>query len=348
MRDENQEQEVSRESIISGGSESIDESTLTSLRPKNLNEYIGQEAVVKKLSIAIQAALGRGEPLDHILFHGPPGLGKTTLAHIVATEMNAGFVSASGPALERAADLVGILTNLQQGDILFIDEMHRLPRIVEEYLYPAMEDFEIDIILDPGPHARTVRLDLAEFTIVGATTRAGLITGPMRDRFGLSLHMQFYTPCELTEIVRRSSKILKIDISDEGAETIALRSRGTPRISNRLLKRVRDFAQVEEKDSITEDVAVEAMDIHGIDEAGLDSLDRKYLQIIIKQYTGGPVGVAALAATLNEEQDTLIDMVEPFLLSAGFLNRTSRGRMSTPQACRHLGLDHRGQKELLL
>lgn len=343
---------MSRESIISGEAQRIDEaadeSTLASLRPERLDEYIGQEAVKQKLSIAIRAALGRGEPLDHILFHGPPGLGKTTLAHIVSSEMRAGLVCTSGPALERAADLVGILTNMQQGDILFIDEIHRLPRVVEEYLYPAMEDFKIDIVLDPGPHARTIRLDLAEFTIVGATTRAGLITGPLRNRFGLSLHMQFYAASELAEITRRSSRILNLEITEGGAETIALRSRGTPRICNRLLKRVRDFAQVEGKDAITEDVAVEAMDIHGVDEAGLDSLDRKYLTVIIKQYTGGPVGVAAMAATLNEEKDTLIDVVEPYLLISGFLNRTSRGRMTTIKAYRHLGLKYSSQEELPL
>jgi Holliday junction DNA helicase RuvB len=313
-----------------------------------LVEYVGQKAVVQKLEIAIKAALGRGEPLDHLLFHGPPGLGKTTLAHIVSNEMDAGLVCSSGPALERAADLVGILTNMQKGDVLFIDEIHRLPRVVEEYLYPAMEDFQIDIVLDPGPHARTVRLDLPEFTIIGATTRAGLITGPLRNRFGLSLHMQFYSTDELAEIIGRSSRILKLSITDGGAETIALRSRGTPRICNRLLKRVRDFAQVEGLDTITEDVAVEAMDIHGVDEAGLDSLDRKYLRVIIDQYSGGPVGVAALAATLNEEKDTLIDVVEPYLLISGFLNRTSRGRMTTPKACAHLGMSSQGQERLPL
>ncbi len=343
---------MSRESIVSGESQRMDEitdeKTLASLRPENLNEYVGQEAVIQKLSIAIKAALGRGEPLDHILFHGPPGLGKTTLAHIVSNEMNAGLVCTSGPVLERAADLVGILTNLQRGDVLFIDEIHRLPRVVEEYLYPAMEDFKIDIVLDPGPHARTVRLDLAEFTIIGATTRAGLITNPLRNRFGLSLHMQFYNPDELAVIIRRSSRILKLEITEGGAETIALRSRGTPRICNRLLKRARDFAQVEGKDTITEDVAVEAMDIHGVDEAGLDNLDIKYLSVIIRQYSGGPVGVAAMAATLNEEKDTLIDVVEPYLLISGFLNRTSRGRMATLKAYRHLGLKRNSQEELPL
>ncbi|MFO8183405.1 MAG: Holliday junction branch migration DNA helicase RuvB [Candidatus Aegiribacteria sp.] len=343
---------MSRESIlssqVSGPEEAAEERTLASLRPRSLAEYVGQDDVVQKLGIAIKAALGRGEPLDHILFHGPPGLGKTTLAHIVSNEMSAGLVCSSGPALERAADLVGILTNLQQGDVLFIDEIHRLPRVVEEYLYPAMEDFQIDIVLDPGPHARTVRLDLSEFTIIGATTRAGLITGPLRNRFGLSLHMQFYNTSELAEILRRSSGILKLEVTEGGAETIALRSRGTPRICNRLLKRVRDFAQVEGMDTVTEEVAVEAMDIHGVDEAGLDGLDRRYLRVIIEQYSGGPVGVAALAATLNEEKDTLIDVVEPYLLISGFLNRTSRGRMTTQKAWRHLGLNPSGQDELPL
>lgn len=343
---------MTRESMLSGKHTGIDEvadeTILPSLRPETLKEYIGQKEVVQKLSIAIRAALGREEPLDHILFHGPPGLGKTTLAHIVSNEMKTGLVCTSGPALERAADLVGILTNLQRGDVLFIDEIHRLPRVVEEYMYPAMEDFKIDIVLDPGPHARTVRLDLAEFTIVGATTRAGLITGPLRNRFGLSLHMQFYRAEELVEIIRRSARILDLDITDGGAETISLRSRGTPRICNRLLRRVRDFAQVQGSGKVTEDVAVEAMDIHGVDEAGLDGLDRKYLSVIIRQYSGGPVGVAALAATLNEEKDTLIDVVEPYLLISGFLNRTSRGRMTTQKAWRHLGIPRTGQEELPL
>jgi len=339
---------MTRESIVSGELQYGEETVLTTLRPGSLKEYVGQDSVVQNLSIAIQAALGRSEPLDHILFHGPPGLGKTTLAHVVAKEMDADLVSTAGPALERAADLIGVLTNLKRGDILFVDEMHRLPRVVEEYLYPAMEYFTIDFILDPGPHARTVKLDLAPFTLVGATTRAGLITGPLRDRFGLSLHLQFYRIAELASIVRRSAGILDIQVTPAAAETIAMRSRGTPRISNRLLKRVRDFAQVEDRDVVDEDTAVEAMDIHGVDEAGLDGLDRRYLRVIIDQYGGGPVGVAALAATLNEEQDTLIDVVEPFLLSAGFLNRTSRGREATSKACAHLGLTGRGQRELPL
>jgi len=329
---------MSRQALLASEAQNGEESVLSTLRPRSLPEYIGQKRVVENLSIAIRAARGRGEPLEHVLFHGPPGLGKTTLAHVIAAEMEATIVTSSGPALARAADLVGILTNLKKGDILFIDEIHRLPSVVEEYLYPAMEDFAIDFVLDPGPHARTVRLSLARFTVVGATTRAGLLTGPLRDRFGLSLHLGFYTAGDLSTIVRRSAGLLGIPLSGEAAETIAMRSRGTPRIANRLLKRVRDFAQVSGKPEVDEDTAVEAMDLHGVDEAGLDALDREYLRVIIQQYSGGPVGVSALAATLHEEQDTLIDMVEPFLLAAGFLNRTSRGRCATPFACRHLGL----------
>jgi len=339
---------MTRESIVSRELQEGDDGVLTTLRPRTLAEYVGQDSVVQNLSIAIQAARGRNEPLDHVLFHGPPGLGKTTLAHVVACEMEADIVSTAGPALERAADLIGILTNLKRGDILFVDEMHRLPRVVEEYLYPAMEDFTIDFVLDPGPHARTVKLDLAPFTLIGATTRAGLITGPLRDRFGLALHLQFYRTAELASIVRRSAGILAVQLTEGAAEAIALRSRGTPRISNRLLRRARDFAQVEERSVIDEETAVEAMDIHGVDEAGLDGLDRRYLRVIVEQYGGGPVGVAALAATLNEEQDTLIDVVEPFLLAAGFLNRTSRGREATSRACDHLGLSGRGQRALPL
>jgi Holliday junction DNA helicase RuvB len=329
---------MSRQALLASEAQNGEESVLTTLRPRVLAEYIGQKRVVENLSIAIRAALERGDPLEHVLFHGPPGLGKTTLAHVIASEMGATIVTTSGPALERAADLVGILTNLKKGDLLFIDEIHRLPRVVEEYLYPAMEDFAIDFVLDPGPHARTVRLSLARFTVVGATTRAGLLTGPLRDRFGLSLHLGFYAVDDLSTIVRRSAALLGVGLSGEAADTIAMRSRGTPRIANRLLKRVRDYAQVSRKDSVDEDTAVEAMDLHGVDEAGLDALDRQYLKVIVQQYSGGPVGVSALAATLHEEQDTLIDVVEPFLLATGFLNRTSRGRCATPKACRHLGL----------
>ncbi|MCD4707309.1 MAG: Holliday junction branch migration DNA helicase RuvB [Candidatus Sabulitectum sp.] len=337
------------ESIVRAESTNeVDDRDFTSLRPKSFAEYIGQRELIENLKIAVQAARERGEPLDHLLFHGPPGLGKTTLAYVIAEEMEADIVCTSGPALERPADLVGILTNLKRGDILFIDEIHRLPRIVEEYIYPAMEDFEIDMVIDPGPHARTVKLELNHFTIVGATTRAGLITGPLRDRFGFSLHLEFYDVKDLRTIIIRSAGILSTSITGQGSESIAFRSRGTPRIANRLLKRTRDYAQVMRRDAIDEITAIEAMDINGVDEAGLDRLDRNYLTVIVRQYGGGPVGVSAIAATLNEERDTLIDVVEPFLLARGFLNRTSRGRVATAYAYRHLGFTRAGQEELPL
>lgn len=337
---------MTREPILSREEQNGDEAVLSTLRPRSISEYVGQRMVLENLSIAIRAARERGEPLDHILLHGPPGLGKTTLAHVIAREMDGEIVSTSGPSLERAADLVGILTNLHDGEIIFIDEIHRLPRLVEEYLYPAMEDFQIDFVLDPGPHARTVKLGLARFTVVGATTRAGLITGPLRNRFGLSLHLDFYSVEELSAIVRRSSGILGVKLTEAAAETIAMRARGTPRVANRLLRRVRDYAQLARREVIDEDSSVEALEIHGVDEAGLDSLDRKYLSVIIDNYSCGPVGIAALAATLNEEQDTLMDMVEPFLLATGFLVRTSRGRCATRRACRHLGASWNGQPGL--
>ena len=340
---------MSLESIVRADSTNeVDERDFTSLRPKSFAEYIGQHELINNLKIAVQAAKERGEPLDHLLFHGPPGLGKTTLAYVIAEEMEADIVCTSGPALERPADLVGILTNLKRGDVLFIDEIHRLPRIVEEYIYPAMEDFQIDMVIDPGPHARTVKLELSHFTIVGATTRAGLITGPLRDRFGFSLHLEFYDVKDLKTIITRSAGILSTAITGDGSESIAFRSRGTPRIANRLLKRARDYAQVMRREAIDEVTSVEAMDINGVDEAGLDRLDRNYLNVIIKQYAGGPVGVSAIAATLNEERDTLIDVVEPFLLARGFLNRTSRGRVATAHAYRHLGFSRAGQEELPL
>lgn len=326
----------------------VEERDFTSLRPKSFAEYVGQRALIENLKIAVQAAKERGEPLDHLLFHGPPGLGKTTIAYVIAHEMDADIVCTSGPALERPADLVGILTNLKRGDVLFIDEIHRLPRIVEEYIYPAMEDFQIDMVIDPGPHARSVKLELSQFTIIGATTRAGLITGPLRDRFGFSLHLEFYNPEDLKTIITRSAGILASRITIDGAESIAFRSRGTPRIANRLLKRTRDYAQVMRRAAIDQDTAIEAMDINGVDEAGLDRLDRNYLNVIIRQYGGGPVGVSAIAATLNEERDTLIDVVEPFLLARGFLNRTSRGRVATSKSYKHLGFARAGQKELQL
>lgn len=315
-------------------------SLLRSLRPRTLDECVGQSKVREGLRIAIQAAKERGEVLDHILLHGPPGLGKTTLAHVIAAELGTRLVPTSGPALERGGDLMGILTNLEEGDILFIDEIHRLHRAVEELLYPAMEDFCVHFVLDRGAHARTLRYTLRPFTLIGATTRAGLLSAPLRERFGILYHLDFYTPEELAQVVRRSARILDVPITDEGAQEIARRSRGTPRIANRLLRRVRDFAQVRADGRITVEVAQEALAFEGIDEVGLDAFDREFLRVIAEVYGGGPVGLEALAATLNEEADTLAEVVEPYLLKIGFLTRTPAGRRITPAACAHLGLPH--------
>lgn len=317
------------------------------LRPKGLSEYIGQTQVVESLTIAIQAAKKRKEPLDHILLHGPPGLGKTTLAHIVAAEMNVRIVHTSGPALEKGGDLISILTHLEKGEVLFIDEMHRLPKIVEEFLYPAMEDFAVDIIFDKGMSARSYRSQLEPFTLVGATTRAGLLSAPLRERFGILRQIDFYQVEDICQVVKRSASILQVPVDKEGTLEIAKRSRGTPRIANRILRRVRDFAQVRAKGIVTKDVTNEALELEGIDQMGLMNLDRKYLQTIIRYYKGGPVGLEAIAATLQEESDTLVDMVEPFLLKIGFLNRTSAGRKATEYACRHLEIEKcSSQKEL--
>jgi Holliday junction DNA helicase RuvB len=316
-----------------------DENVFCNLRPRTLAEYIGQTHVVESLSIALQAARKRGEPLDHVLFHGPPGLGKTTLAHIIAAEMGSRIVHTSGPALEKGGDLISILTHLEKGDVLFIDEMHRLPKVVEEFLYPAMEDFAVDIIFDRGMNARSYRSRLEHFTLVGATTRAGLLSAPLRERFGILREMEFYQIDELCRVVNRSASILKVPIDEGGATEIARRSRGTPRIANRILRRVRDFAQVQAQGVITESVAADALQLEGIDRQGLMNLDRKYLQTIIHFYKGGPVGLEAIAATLQEESDTLVDMVEPFLLKIGFLNRTSAGRKATERAYQHLGIE---------
>jgi len=317
------------------------------LRPKRLSEYIGQTRIVESLVIAIQAAKNRNEPLDHILLHGPPGLGKTTLAHIIATEMGVRIVHTSGPALEKGGDLISILTHLEKGEVLFIDEMHRLPKIVEEFLYPAMEDFAVDVIFDKGMSARSYRSRLEQFTLVGATTRAGLLSAPLRERFGILREIDFYQMEELCQVVKRSASILKVPIDEEGAFEIAKRSRGTPRIANRILRRVRDFAQVRAKGIINRDITSEALELEGIDHMGLMSLDRKYLKTIIHYYKGGPVGLEAIAATLQEESDTLVDMVEPFLLKIGFLNRTSAGRKATELAYQHLEVeDSSPQKKL--
>ncbi|MBO5976647.1 MAG: Holliday junction branch migration DNA helicase RuvB [Oscillospiraceae bacterium] len=319
-----------------------------SLRPRYLNEYIGQEKAKDNLSVFIQAAKMRGEPLDHVLLAGPPGLGKTTMASVIANEMGVNMRITSGPTIEKAGDLAALLTNLQENDILFVDEIHRLNRAVEEILYPAMEDYAIDIIIGKGPSANSIRLDLPKFTLIGATTRSGQLTAPLRDRFGVSLRLELYTPDELQLIVERSAVILGIDIEPDGAAEIAKRSRGTPRIANRMLRRVRDFAQVRAGGVITKSVADEALTRLEVDHMGLDSLDRRMLRSIIEFYGGGPVGLETLAATINEEAITLEDVYEPYLLQQGFLTRTPRGRCVTRKAYEHLNIEFLGQSQMEL
>lgn len=318
-----------------------------SLRPRTLAEYVGQERVKESLAVFIEAARMRGEALDHVLLSGPPGLGKTTLAYILSREMGVGIKVTSGPVIERQGDLAAILTNLQEHDVLFIDEIHRLPNVVEEILYPAMEDYHIDILVGQGPSARSMKLNIPRFTLVGATTRAGLLTSPLRDRFGMSFRLEFYNPSELATIVRRSARILEIRVDDDGAGEIALRSRGTPRIANRLLRRVRDYAQVRADGVVTKEVAGKALEFLDVDHRGFDIMDRKLLLLLIDKFNGGPVGIDSLSSSLGEERHTIEDVYEPYLVQEGYIVRTARGRVATKAAYDHLGRAWVGnQKEL--
>jgi Holliday junction DNA helicase RuvB len=339
-----------RERIVTPGKVSEEEEQyIASLRPRRLEDYIGQRKLTEKLLVSIKASMQRGEPHEHMLLYGPPGLGKTTLAHILAHEMGTKLVVSSGPTLQRTGDLMGIITNLGHGDVFLIDEIHRLAAAVEEFIYPAMEDFKIDFVVDKGAFARVINVPLKKFTLVGATTRAGLISAPLRDRFGIVHHLDFYPPEELALIVKRSAGILNVRISEDAASEVAGRSRGTPRVANRLLRRVRDYAQVNGHDSVDVDSVRDSLALEGIDSQGLDDLDRRLIRTIVDFYNGGPVGIDSIAATLNEESDTLEEMVEPYLLKIGFLKRTSKGRIVGDAALKHLGLTAKGgsQQDLL-
>lgn len=331
--------EVERSSAINPARTSDDDRLGNALRPRRFDEYVGQNFVVDSISVAVSAASRRSEAIDHVLLHGPPGLGKTTIAHIIAKEMDSRLVHTSGPAMERPADVVGILSNLGERDVLFIDEIHRLSSAVEEYLYSAMEDFRVDFTTGQGAFAKTINLPLQPFTLIGSTTRVGMLSAPLRDRFGLVYHLDYYTDEQLAQVVLRSSRILGVDITETGAAEIARRSRGTPRIANRLLRRVRDFAEVKHDGAITEEISRQALKLEGVDRLGLDRLDRLYLETLARNYNGGPAGVNALAATLNEEQQTLEDVVEPYLLKIGFILRTTQGRKTTVAGAKHAGVE---------
>lgn len=344
--------EESRQALIKGSpniiasKESEDDIVLNiSLRPNAFSEFVGHKDIIDNLKVSIQAAKEREEPLEHVLLSGPPGLGKTSLSHIIAHEIGSKITATSGPAIERAGDLIGILTNLEKGDVLFIDEIHRLSKVVEEFLYPAMESFQIDFVIDKGPYAKTIKFNLKPFTLIGATTRTGLLAAPLRARFGIFYNLDFYEIEDLARIIKHSSKILDIGVEESACLEIARRSRGTPRIANRLLRRIRDYAQVSKLKVIDFKLAAKSLDELGIDKAGLDDLDRKVLKLILESYAGGPVGVESLAASLNEEVDTIADTVEPYLLKAGYLKRTSRGRTATKTTFDHFGLKYTKEKQ---
>ena len=333
--------------VVAGGRVEDDAQYEAGLRPRSLNEYIGQDRVRDNLEVSIAAARGRSEALDHVLLYGPPGLGKTTLAYVIGNEMGVAVRATAGPVIEKPGDLAAMLTNLQQHEVLFIDEIHRLPPAIEEILYPAMEDYELDIVIGQGPSARSVKVPLQRFTLIGATTRAGLLTAPLRARFGLVHRLDFYEPADMEEIVRRSARILDVSMDHEAGQEVARRSRGTPRIANRLLRRVRDYAQVRADGRITVDVAHAAMKLLEVDDQGFDEIDRKLLRTIIEKFSGGPVGVNSLAAAISEERDAIEDIYEPFLIQAGFLDRTPRGRIATARAYEYLGLTVPGKDSRL-
>ncbi|MFA4888287.1 MAG: Holliday junction branch migration DNA helicase RuvB [Candidatus Omnitrophota bacterium] len=346
MKDQDRQPLIKGIGVLTQTKESEEDIVLSiSLRPKKLSEFVGHKEITDNLKISIQAAKQRKEPLEHVLLSGPPGLGKTSLSHIIAHEMGAKITATSGPAIERAGDLIGILTNLELGDILFIDEIHRLSKVVEEFLYPAMESFQIDFVIDKGPYAKTIKFNLKPFTLVGATTRTGLLAAPLRGRFGIFYNLDFYKYDELARIIKTSAQALSVDIDEEAAFEIGRRARGTPRIANRLLRRIRDYAQVLKIAKVDLETAKKTLEELGIDKAGLDDLDRKVLKIILNSYGGGPVGVESLAASLNEETDTIADTVEPYLLKAGYLLRTSRGRLATKQAFEHFGIKHSSEDQ---